>query len=62
MDHRELTLADLLVDPITLAVMAADHVDPACLKDRLLGLACRIQFTRPAEPIRDYVGRIDRSW
>src|SRR6266478_2641701 len=29
MDHRELTLAELLADPIALAVMAADRVDPA---------------------------------
>lgn len=62
MDHRELTLADLLVDPITLAVMAADHVDPAALKDWLFGLACKLQLTRPAEPIRDYIGRGDQSW
>ena len=30
MDTCELTLTDLLVDPMTLAVMAADRVDPAC--------------------------------
>ena len=29
MDNRELTLTDLLADPMTLAVMAADRVDPA---------------------------------
>jgi hypothetical protein len=28
MDDRELTLTDLLADPMTLAVMAADRVDP----------------------------------
>ena len=37
MDHRELTLAELLADPITLAVMAADRVDPAALKAVLAG-------------------------
>jgi len=62
MGYRELTLADLLADPITLAVMAADRVDPAALKAFLFGLTRRLQLTRPAEPIRDYVGRGERSW
>jgi len=35
MDHRELTLTELLADPIALAVMAADRVDPAALKAML---------------------------
>jgi len=29
MDNRELTLTDLLADPMIRAVMAADQVDPA---------------------------------
>ena len=37
--------------------MAADRVDPAELKAVLAGLAHRLQLTRPAEPILDYVGR-----
>ena len=57
MDHRELTLAELLADPIALAVMAADRVDPAALKAMLSGLV-----TRLAEPIRDCVGRDNRQW
>ena len=39
MDTCELTLTDLLVDPMTLAVMAADRVDPAALAAALSGLA-----------------------
>ena len=62
MDHRELTLTELLADPIALAVMAADRVDPAALKAMLSGLAGRLQVTRLAEPIRDCIGRDDRQW
>ena len=62
MDHRELTLAELLADPIALAVMAADRVDPAALNAMLSGLARRLQVTRLTEPIRDCVGRDDRQW
>jgi hypothetical protein len=62
MGCRELTLADLLADPMTLAVMAADHVDPAELKALLFGLAGRLQLARSAEQIREYVGRAERSW
>jgi len=62
MDHRELPLAELLANPITLAVMAADRVDPAALKAMLSGLAGRLHVTRLAEPIRDCVGRDDRQW
>ena len=62
MNHRELTLAELLADPIALAVMAADRVDPAALQAMLSGLARRLQVTRLAEPIRDCAGRGDRQW
>jgi hypothetical protein len=62
MGYRELTLADLLADPMTLAVMAADHVDPAALKACLVGLARRLQINPPAEPTRDHIGRAERSW
>ena len=47
MDNRELTLTDLLADPMTLAVMAADRVDPAALEAALSGLARRFE---PAWP------------
>jgi hypothetical protein len=48
MDTCELTLIDLLADPMTLAVMAADRVDPAALAAALSGLARRLEFARPA--------------
>jgi hypothetical protein len=57
MGCRKMTLADLLADPMTLAIMAADRVDPAALRASLFGLAHRLELTRPAEPMRDYVGR-----
>jgi len=47
MDNRELTLTDLLADPMTLAVMAADRVDPAALEAALSGLARRLELARP---------------
>jgi hypothetical protein len=62
MGCRELTLADLLADPMTLAVMAADRVDPAALKACLVGLAHRLQLNRSAEPARDDIGRAERPW
>ena len=62
MCNRELTLTELLDDPMTQAVMAADRVDPAELKAVLAVLAHRLQLTRPAEPVRDYVARGERSW
>jgi hypothetical protein len=48
-DHRELTLTDLLGDPMTLAVMVADEVDPAALEAALSGLARKLELARPAE-------------
>jgi hypothetical protein len=62
MDYREPTLAELFADPIALAVMAADRVDPAALQAMLSGLARRFRVTRLAEPMRDCVGRDDRQW
>ena len=50
MDNRELTLTDLLADPMTLAVMAADRVDPAALEEALSGLARRLEPAWPAAP------------
>jgi hypothetical protein len=48
MDNRELTLTDLLADPMTLAVMAADRVDPAALEAALSGVARRFEPAWPA--------------
>jgi hypothetical protein len=62
MDHREPALAELLANPVTLAMMAADRVDPVALKAMLSGLAQKLQAARLAEPMRDCVGRDDRQW
>jgi hypothetical protein len=50
MGDRELTMADLLADPMTLALMAADKVDPAELKATWTALAARLALARAAEP------------
>jgi hypothetical protein len=57
-----MTLTDLLADPMILAVMAADRVDPAGLEAALSGLARRLELARPAERRRDCVGQDDRPW
>ena len=62
MCNRELTLTELLDDPLIQAVMAADRVDPADLKAVFAVLAHRLQLPRAAEPVRDYVARVERSW
>ena len=48
MDNRELTLTDLLADPMTLAVMVADRVDPAALEAALSRLPRRLDPAWPA--------------
>jgi hypothetical protein len=62
MDDREPTLASLLTDPMTLAMMAADRVDPAELKTTWTALAQRLAIARDAErqPVR--ACREDRPW
>ena len=62
MGNRELTLTELLDDPMTRAVMEADRVDPAALKALLSAVARRLQLNVPAESILNYVGRNDRLW
>jgi len=57
MDNRELRLTDLLSDPMTLAVMVADQVDPAALAAALSGLARRLELARPVERRRVCIGR-----
>jgi hypothetical protein len=42
MDDRELTMAGLLADPMTLALMAADHVDVAELTAEWTALARKL--------------------
>ena len=56
MDNHELTLTDLLADPMILAVMAADRVDPAALEATLSGLARRLELARPVERRRVSIG------
>jgi hypothetical protein len=60
MDHRDLTLTDLLADPMTLAVMAADEVDPVALEAVLSGLARKLELARPTERKMVCGGRADR--
>jgi hypothetical protein len=67
MNNRELTLAGLLADPMTLALMAADRVDPAELKTAWTALARKLALTRAAEcPVLCVEavcdGYDDRSW
>jgi hypothetical protein len=62
MDCRELTLTELLDDPMTLAVMTADRVDPAALKSVVDVLVRRFRQRSPVEPMRDYIGCDDQRW
>jgi hypothetical protein len=60
MDIRELTLAELLADPMTLAVMAADRVHPAALKAAVTVLIRRFERAKAREPIQLCTDRDDR--
>ena len=62
MCDREMTLTELLDDPIIQAVMTADRVDPAELKAALTVLTRRLQPTRPAGPVLDCFGWAKPSW
>ena len=62
MDDRELTLAGLLADPMTLALMAADRVDPAELKAVWTALARRLALDRVAERVPVCAGGDDGLW
>jgi hypothetical protein len=46
---HELTLAELLDDPMTIAVMAADKVDPVALSVVLSALSKKLMGPQPAE-------------
>jgi hypothetical protein len=50
MNDHGLTMAGLLADPMTLAMMAADKVDPAELKAEWTALAGKLALARAAEP------------
>ena len=64
MDNRELTLAELLADPMTLAVMAADRVDPAELKAMLVLALARqaVGSTDRRAEARSASGGATRPW
>jgi hypothetical protein len=49
MNDRELTLAGLLADPMTLALMAANKVDPVELKAAWTALARELTLAHAAE-------------
>jgi hypothetical protein len=62
MDDLERTLARLLADPMTLAMMAADRVAPADLRAAWSALAGRLAVIGAAEhpPLSDVCG--EPSW
>ena len=62
MDCCELTVDKLLADPLTLAMMAADRVDPAELKAAWTALARRLALAHAAERLSVCAGRDDGSW
>jgi hypothetical protein len=49
-DHGELTLADILADPVTLALMDADGVDPVVLGATMSQKAGSHAPCRPGQP------------
>lgn len=57
MDYSQLTLVELLDDPMTIAVMTADHVDAVALKATLSALSRRLGVPPVTEP-----SRIGRGW
>jgi hypothetical protein len=62
MNCCELTVDKLLADPLTLAMMAADRVDPAELKAAWTALARRLALARAAERLPVCAGEDDGSW
>jgi len=62
MDHRELTLADLLASPLTRAVMAADRVDPSALEAALYALARKLGLAPPGELTPPCTAETDEPW
>ncbi len=62
MRDRQLTLANLLTDPLTLAMMAADRVDPVELKASWTALAQKLALARAAERPRVCTLLAYRSW
>jgi hypothetical protein len=62
MHNYELTLTELLDDPMTRAVMAADRVDPAAVRATLSAVARTLPHNVPAYQHRNCVGWSDQRW
>ena len=62
MHYHELTLTELLDDPMTRAVMAADRVDPAALNETLSAVARKLQHSFAAYQQRNCAGWSDQRW
>ena len=62
MHSHELTLTELLDDPMTRAVMAADRVDPAALHATLSAVARKLRHGFATYQQRDCVGWSDQRW
>jgi hypothetical protein len=62
MHNHELTLTELLDDPLTRAVMAADRVDPAALKATLSAVARTLQHNFAAYQQMNCAGWSDQRW
>ena len=59
---HQLTLTELLDDPMTRAVMAADRVDPIALKATLSVVAEKLQLNSAAYQRRNWAGWSDQTW
>lgn len=58
----QLTLTELLDDPMTRAVMAADRVDPATLKEILSVVASKLQLNLADYTRRNWAGCGEQKW
>jgi hypothetical protein len=62
MHNHELTLTELLDDPMTRAVMVADRVDPAALKATLSAVTRKLQHNFVAYQQRNFACRSYQGW
>jgi hypothetical protein len=60
--NHQLTLTELLDDPMTRAVMAADRVDPAALKATLSAVAQKLQHDFATHQQMNCAGWNDQRW
>jgi hypothetical protein len=65
LERNDLTLEDLLVDPMILALRRADHVDPKSFEIMLRSTALRLETDRralpPAHLCRTALGRMTKA-